>query len=239
MTKSKTLIFDIETIGEDFDALDETSQEVMTRWIKKTSMSEGEYSAAIDDLKNRMGFSPFTGEIAAIGVLDADCDSGGVYFEAPGENIAEFEENGIKFKALAEKEILEKFWQIAMEYQEFVSFNGRCFDIPFMMIRSAIHKIRPSKNLIANRYLSSQPYNAKHIDLMDQLGFYGAVSKKVNLHMACRAFNIKSPKSDGVTGDDVGGLFKEKKFVDIARYNAGDLRATKSLYEYWREYLRF
>jgi hypothetical protein len=32
-----TLVFDIETVGEDFDALDETSQDVLTRWIKKES----------------------------------------------------------------------------------------------------------------------------------------------------------------------------------------------------------
>jgi hypothetical protein len=29
-----TLVFDIETVGEDFDTLDETSQESLTCWIK-------------------------------------------------------------------------------------------------------------------------------------------------------------------------------------------------------------
>jgi hypothetical protein len=37
----------------------------------------------------------------------------------------------------------------------------------------------------------------------------------------------------------VGKYFREGKYLDIARYNAGDLRATKELYEYWRDYLRF
>lgn len=240
--KIKTLIFDIETIGEDFDNLDETTKEVMTRWIKKTSDDDKVFQHDFEQLKNRMGLSPFTGEIVAIGVMDADPDAavkGGVYYQASNEPATEIEEDGFRYKVMAEKEMLEKFWQVAMEYQEFVSFNGRCFDIPFLMTRSAIHKIRPTKNLMFNRYLTSQKFDAKHIDLMDQLGFYGAVQKRANLHMACRAFGIKSPKSDGVTGDDVGQLFKERKFLEIAKYNTGDLRATGELWEYWKEYLRF
>jgi predicted PolB exonuclease-like 3'-5' exonuclease len=133
--------------------------------------------------------------------------------------------------------MLEQFWQGALSYHNFVTFNGREFDIPFLMIRSAIHKIKPTKNLLSNRYLSSQFVNAKHIDLCDQLSFYGAVWKKSSLHLACRAFGIVSPKAGGVSGDDVGALFKEKKFVDIAKYNVGDLVATNELYGYWNTYL--
>lgn len=48
------LVFDIETIGEDFEKLDETSQDVLTRWIKKESESSENYTAALADLKNGM-----------------------------------------------------------------------------------------------------------------------------------------------------------------------------------------
>ncbi|MFH1175327.1 MAG: ribonuclease H-like domain-containing protein [bacterium] len=247
--KSKNLVFDIETIGEDFDKMDETTQEVLTRWIKKTSEDDKVFQYELDQVKNRTGFSPFTGEIVAVGVLDADGEGlseessgaafkGAVYYQSSGEDAGEIEEDGFKFKVMSEKEMLEKFWQLALVCQEFISFNGRCFDIPFLMIRSAIHQIKPSKNLLSNRYLNLQPANAKHIDLMDQLSFYGAVSKKTNLHLACRSFGIKSPKAGGVTGDDVGKLFKEKKFLDIAKYNSGDLIATKELYEFWKNYLK-
>jgi uncharacterized protein YprB with RNaseH-like and TPR domain len=233
------LIFDIETIGEDFDSLDETTQEVLTRWIKKESSNDKEYQAAFEDLKNGLGFSPLTGEIVAIGVLDYEKDQGVVCYQAPGEKIEDFEENGIKFKQMTEKEMLENFWQGSEYYDEFVSFNGRGFDAPFLMVRSAVHKIRPAKDLMSNRYLSSQKFNAKHIDLLDQLTFYGAVRKKGGLHLWSRVFGIKSPKADGVTGDDVGKLFKEKKFLDIAKYNVGDLKATKDLYERWEKYIKF
>lgn len=233
------LIFDIETIGEDFNSLDETTQEILTKWIKKEANDEKEYGKLLDDLKNGMGFSPLTGEIVAIGTLDSDIDKGAVYFQAPGKDKVDIEEDGIKLKSMTEKEMLEKFWEVCEHYKEFVDFNGTSFDVPFLMIRSAIHKIRPSKNLMSNRYLGSQKFDCKHVDLLDQLSFYGAVRRRGNLHLFSRAFGIKSPKADGISGDDVGHLFKEEKFEDIARYNIGDLKATRELYRYWREYLSF
>jgi len=236
---SNKLIFDIETIGEDFDKLDETTQESLTRWIKKESESEEEYKVALEEMKDGLGFSPLTGEVVAIGVLDVEKNKGAVYYQNP-DNPGEFtEEEGIKLQAMSEKEMLERFWQGAEHYEEFISFNGRPFDVPFLMVRSAVHGIRPSKDLMSNRYLSLQKYGSKHIDLLDQLTFYGSVRKKGNLHLWSRAFGIKSPKEEGVTGEDVGKLFREKKFLEIARYNVGDLRATKALFEYWDKFLRF
>lgn len=238
MTGNK-LVFDIETIGEDFDTLDETTQEVLTRWIKKESESEDEYAKALADLKGGLGFSPLTGQIVAIGVYDVEKNKGAVYFQAPDGSAEDSEDGDIKFRVLGEKEMLAQFWNLVEKYDEFISFNGRGFDVPFLMVRSAINGIRPTKNLMANRYLSSQPRNAKHIDLLDQLTFYGSVRRKGNLHLWSRAFGIKSPKEEGITGDDVGALFKEKRFFDIAKYNVGDLRATKALYEYWEKFIKF
>ncbi len=233
------LVFDIETVGEDFNSLDETSKDVLTRWIKKEANSDEEYKSSLEDLKKNLGFSPLTGEIVAIGVLDSEKEKGAVYFQAPGQDIKPFEEDGIKFKVMTEKEILDNFWKLANNYDQFVSFSGREFDVPFMMVRSAVNGIRPTKDLIANRYLNYQKPNALHIDLQDQLSFYGSVRRKSSLHLWCRAFGIKSPKASGVKGDDVAPLFKERKFLDIARYNVGDIRATKELYDYWDKYIRF
>lgn len=232
------LVFDIETIGEDFDALDAATQESLTAWIRKESRNEEEYQASLADVKEGLGFSPLTGQIVAIGVLDCEKDKGAVYFQSPDALPDEFEEDGISFKPMTEKEMLMHFWDGARHYDEFVSFNGRAFDAPFLAIRSAICGIRPSKDLLSNRYLSSQRSGARHVDLLDQLTFYGAPRKKGNLHLWCRAFGIESPKVSGTTGDDVGRLFREGKFADIARYNAGDLRATSELYNRWATYVK-
>ena len=234
---AKKLVFDIETIGEDFDKLDETTKSSLTRWIEREAYDKEEYSRLLDDIKNGLGFSPLTGEIVTIGVLDVEKNKGGIYFQAPNQKIERFEENGIVYEACTEKEILERFWDISEKYDVFVTFNGRAFDVPFIMARSAIHEVRPKKNLMAGRYLYQQHAEAIHIDLLDQLSYMGAVRRKGSLHLWARAFGIKSPKGEGVTGDDVGTLFKQKKYLDIARYNAGDLEATKILYEKWEKYL--
>ena len=237
--QSQKLIFDIETVGEDFNGLDKATQDALTRWIKKEAESEEDYNLALEELKNGLGFSPLTGEIVAIGVLDHYKEEGVVYFQAPGEKLGESKEGSITFKPMSEKEMLEKFWEGARHYQHFVTFNGRCFDVPFLMIRSAVHGIRPSKDLMRGRYLYQHNADAIHIDLQDQLTFYGALRRRGGLHLWARAFGIESPKSGGITGDDVGRLFKEKKYLDIAKYNVGDLKATQALFKNWETYLNF
>src|SRR3989338_4720677 len=135
------LIFDIETIGEDWNALDEGTQEHLTRWIRREFGSGEGYEAALEDLKSGLGFSPLTGQIVAIGVLDYEKNQGVVYFQAPGENLKDFQEENITFKPCSEKEMLENFWKGAEKYNEFITFNGRGFDAPFLAVRSAVHKI--------------------------------------------------------------------------------------------------
>ena len=85
MIKENKLVIDIETIGEDFESLDETTKENLTRWIKKDSDTEDEYKIALQDLKNGLGFSPLTGEVVAIGLLDYYKNKGAVYYQAPGQ----------------------------------------------------------------------------------------------------------------------------------------------------------
>lgn len=233
-----TLIFDIETIGEDFDAMDETTQEVLLRWARQSSVTEEELRVRTEEVRNSLGFSPFTGEIVAIGVLDLERDRTMVLYQAGGADTEETEEGGVRYRPMDEKGMLEEFWRIAEQYDTFVSFNGRGFDAPWLAIRSAVHGVRPTRDLLSNRYTSLQR-GVKHVDLMDQLTFYGATLRRPNLHIVCRAFGIKSPKEDGVTGDDVAALYRAEKYLDIARYNVGDLQATRGVYERWRDFIRF
>jgi len=231
------LVFDIETVGEDWDAFDATTQKSLSWYLKESARNEEEYEYELKEMKEGLGLSPLTGSIVAIGAYDTERKKGAVYFSAPSANLIEREEDGIKYKPMEEKEQLEQFWKVAESVNEFVSFNGRGFDAPFLAIRSMVHGVKPTKDLMSNRYLSLQR-GCAHIDLQDQLSFYGAARFKKSLHLFCRALGIKSPKGGGVAGDDVKDLYKAGKYEDIARYNAGDLFATAALYERWKETLR-
>ncbi|PJE75691.1 3'-5' exonuclease [Candidatus Uhrbacteria bacterium CG10_big_fil_rev_8_21_14_0_10_48_11] len=230
------LVFDIETIGENFDELDSSTQEALTAWVRRYTDDEDEQQKLSAQLKERLGLSPFTGEIVVLGVYDTDRKKGTVYYQAPNGKHEESTEGDMVFKPTTEKEMLARFWEGAKQYTEFISFNGRCFDAPFLAIRSAVHKLRPTKDLLSNRYLSSQRNAAQHIDLIDQLTFYGAFRPRPNLHLATRAFGIESPKEE-MSGEEVTPFFNAGRYLDIARYNARDLIATNELYLRWQEYL--
>ncbi|MEW6068026.1 MAG: ribonuclease H-like domain-containing protein [Nitrospirota bacterium] len=219
------IIFDIETVGKDFDSLDNATQEYFLRYAETEDEKE--------EIKDRLSFYPVTAEIITIGLLDPDNDKGFVFYQTHGDTLLPFEENNIRYESGTEKDILDKFWQIIKGYNQFITFNGRGFDCPFILIRSAIHRIKPKRDLMPNRY------NDIHIDLLDQLTFFGASRRRFSLDMWCRAFGIKSPKGDGITGYEVKDLFKAKRHFDIAKYCLGDLRATKELLEYWENYIRF
>jgi len=230
------LVFDIETVGEQWSTLDETTQHNLSWYLRESSKNDEEYEYEMKELREGMGLSPLTGFIVAIGVYDTEREKGAVYFSAPGTKLKESEEDSITYKPMSEKEMLEQFWKIAAVVNEFVSFNGRGFDAPFLAIRSMVHHVVPTKDLLSNRYLSMQR-GCTHVDLMDQLTFYGAARFRKSLHLFCRALGIESPKAGGTTGDDVAMLYREEQYLDIARYNAGDLRATAALYKRWQETL--
>lgn len=243
----RTVIFDIETIGEEYAEMDKSTQELITASLKKSAFSDEEYESELEMLKDGLGFSPLTGEIVAIGVHDLELEKGVVYYNPSsaeasagkaGESIIE---GAYTLKPMSEKEMLQAFWDGLKQYDTIVGFNSRSFDGPFLMVRSLVHNVQPTKDILAGRYLYQQSRaGITHIDLMDQLSFYGASRfKGSSLHMYCRALGIESPKVGGVTGDDVSGLFKAGKSLDIARYNTRDIKATAELYKRWASTIAF
>ena len=66
------LVFDIETVGESWDALDETTQHNLSYWIREDTGDSDSYAYEMSKLKEGMGLSPLTGFIVAIGVYDTE-----------------------------------------------------------------------------------------------------------------------------------------------------------------------
>ncbi len=223
------LIFDIETVGVEFDSLDKKSREFVLEFAKNPE--------EVEKKKEDLVFSPLTGRVVTIGILNPDTNKGGVYFHDPSGKLEKHSENDIQYTpCTSEKEVLKEFWETAERYDQFITFGGHAFDCPYLAIRSAILKIKPTKKLMGYRFTKAQDM---HIDLYDQLTNFGAMREgRKNLHMWCQAFGIKSSKDKGVTGDNVGELFKEKKYLTIAQYCADDLWATKELFEYWDKYIK-
>ncbi len=230
-----TLIFDIETVGERWEHFDTVTQESLTRFGERTAKTDAEKTAYLKQVQANLGFSPLTGHIVAIAVYDLEREKGAVYYTGKGDEV-DAEVDGYILKQRSEREMLEDFFEGARSYDTFVSFSGRTFSVPFLLHRAVVHGVQPLPELLDARYLSQQK-NIVHIDLLDQLTFYGVMYPKPSLHLFCRSYGIVSPKQSGETGDGVTELFSQQKFRDLACYSASTATAVTELYKKWLEYL--
>ena len=228
------VIFDIETIGVDFDALDEKSKEYLVKFA--------ENEEELEEIKQKLALWAVTGEVITIGMLNPETERGVVYYRVKdvnsnisnnNSNISNgFDDVSVKYVEVEdEKELLDKFWEDIRNFEQFITFNGRGFDCPFLILRSGILGVKVTRDLMPYRYDSRI-----HVDLLEQFTFYSAV-RKFSLDFYCKAFGIESPKEGGITGLDIGDLYKEGKCLEIAEYCYKDLRATEELWRRWEGFI--
>jgi hypothetical protein len=230
-TKRK-IVFDIETAGCNMVDLSESQQEYLQREAvkEKDGLIRDE---KLKDAERYLSLYPFTAKVIAIGMYDIQKGQAYVYYESASDEKLKFEGDDIIFKGFNEVELLERFWTVIDKTDQVITFNGRNFDIPFLMLRSALLKVKPSKNFLGYRYDTKS-----HIDLLEQFTFYG-VTRKFNLDFYCHAFGVKTPKSKEVSGYNVKELYEQGKIKEIAEYCGKDIFATYQLYKIWKEYLNF
>jgi DNA polymerase elongation subunit (family B) len=226
----RTIIFDIETSAHPFESLSESQQEYLLRYANKENDPDVKERMEEDAIRY-MSLYPFTAKAVAIGLYDADKKKSFVYYENQELEEWSSEEGDTQYKGLPEPEMLQSFWRVIELADRIVTFNGRNFDAPFLMLRSAMLRVKPSRNLITNRYDKTF-----HIDLLDQLTYYG-LTRKFNLDFYCNAFGVESPKSKGISGMEVKTLYDAGKVREIAFYCGRDIQATYELFNIWEKYL--
>jgi 3'-5' exonuclease len=218
------VILDIETSGYPFESLDEKQQEYLLRFA--------ETPAAREEEKLKVNLYPLTAEVVCIGLLNVDTGQARVLIRTP-EDAAPWSDPGgtVEYLPGDERAILEQFWEWAPRFGQLITFNGRAFDGPFLHLRSAILRIKATRNLVPYRYDAS-----RHCDLLEQFTYYNT-TRKFSLDFYCLGFGMDSPKRQGVTGLDVNTLHAAGRYREIAEYNHRDLLATKDLYMRWREFI--
>lgn len=233
----RSVVVDIETVAADFSSLDEyTRQDILgrIRSVPVTKEYEEELSTYIQELQ----FSPLVGQVVVLGVYDVEHKSGVVSFQAPGQELGEVVEGEMTYKQRSEKSMLESFWGGIAEYDQCITFNGRGFDIPYLIARSGACGVHVTRDLMSNRFNNKSWGGIIHLDLLDQVSYYGAVRRAGSLHLWTQAMGIESPKDGDISGKEVGKAFQDGRSLEIARYNARDLIATAKLYERWKEYMQ-
>jgi uncharacterized protein YprB with RNaseH-like and TPR domain len=224
------IVLDIETVGFDLHNLSESQQEFLLRYAEKEK-TENLRNEKIEETQRYLSLYPFTAKILSVGLLNTDTEGALILYNSDIEEEWKVEEKKVFYKGTSEIEILQLIWSYILKTDRIITFNGRNFDIPFLMLRSSILNVKPTINLISNRYNINY-----HIDLLDQLTFYG-ITRKFNLDFYCHAYGITSPKSKGISGMEIKELYKAGKIKDIAVYCSEDVKATFELYKIWDEYL--
>lgn len=213
-----TVVIDIETAGLPWDALDDAQK----TYLLKNAKTEDERSR----LPEMLSLWPFTGRIIVIAMLNPDTGRGRIWYEKSDGRAEEKSADGLfTFIGDTEAVCLAEFWKAMRRFQRFVTFNGRGFDGPFLMLRSAALGIAATRNLVGYRY-SIRP----HTDLLEVVSFFGA-SRKWNLDFACKSFGVASPKEQGLDGFSVGHFYRAGRLREIALYCRRDVEATACLFQ--------
>jgi len=221
-----TLVYDIEVAGFLWDEVDESTR----GYLRERERDP----ARRDAVSERLALYPGLGKVIAIAIWLVEEDRGLLLLEgeSEGDEPHEWEKVGdSKILRGDEAQLLAAFWKMVdrtdagRPLPRLVSYNGRGYDGPILMVRSAQLGIAPSRNLVPNRYALEQ-----HTDLMDVLTFQGATRNRFSLDYWCRRFDVESPKGS-IDGSQVGRAYREGRIEDIGEYCLRDVRATSELYQ--------
>ncbi len=214
-----TYVVDIETVGVPWKSLDDRTREYLLGRAK----TDGEREA----IPLRLGLSPGTGRVIVIGMLHLEKGTGGMLVEGKSKGWHDGGPRGYRRFDGDERELLAEFWKTLGRARRIVTFNGRGFDGPYLMIRSAMLGVAPTLNLAGPRFAIDP-----HCDLADVLTFHGAIGhdRSYSLDYWCRRFGITSPKEEGLEGSLVQGYYEAGRLEEIVQYCARDVTATAELY---------
>jgi len=213
------ITFDIEVAGYQWEEVDEATR----GYLLARARDEEEREA----LPERTALMTGLGKVITIGLWNIEANRGLVLLEGDSEPQREWEKvpHSDIFRG-TEKELLERFWEIVgRKRPRLVSYNGRGYDGPVLMVRSAMLGVKPSVNLLPYRYDISS-----HCDLYDVFTFQGASRDRYSLDYWCRRFDIESPKGS-IDGSQVGRAYRDGRIEDIGEYCLRDVRATAELYQ--------
>ncbi len=216
----KTLVFDIETVpAHDRRELPPTVGEALSGYALRKDMEPDAV----------MGMSPFYGKIVSLAVGEGDSEPGDddvTVLAVPPDGMV-IEDCPKWLRPMSEAELLRSFWALASRAETVVSFNGRGFDVPFLVTRSLIHGIPARVDLQSQRW-SLRP----HLDLFELLSQRERGPSK--LDVVCWALGIASPK-EVMDGSMVAPAYARGEILKIAEYNAHDVRATSAIYRKVRD----
>src|SRR3989344_639113 len=127
-----------------------------------------------------------------------------------------------------EKHILEELWKFLSNNSGsvVVTHNGYGFDVPFLILRSCVNKVRITVDINTNKWNMK---NSNHFDTMQFFSHYGTFINP-NLEILGKMNNVDINKPR-VTGSEVERLYKEGKFEEIQEHCRQDLEILERVFK--------
>ncbi|MHC5063517.1 MAG: ribonuclease H-like domain-containing protein [Planctomycetota bacterium] len=216
----KTLVFDIETVPD--SELRDLPPTIVKTLSEHCERKERDQSMV-------MGLSPFFGKTIslAFGEGEADAEEQDVtVLVVPPDNWSPGELPEW-IRPMSEAELLNCFWALSARADLVVTYNGRGFDLPFLVARSLILGVPARVDLMSERW-GLRP----HLDLFEIMSQRGRGPS--NLDVVCWALDIQSPKGE-MDGSMVAPAYERGDLDQIAMYNREDVRATTAVYHRVRD----
>jgi len=219
--RCKTLVFDIETVPG--IELAQAPAAVVKAIDRAAERMDG-------DVDKVMGLSPYFGKVVSLAFGDGEAEGPVTALVVPPPG-REQDEYPSWIRPMTEAELLRSFWHLADAAELVVSYNGRGFDVPFLLMRSLIHGIPARVDLL------SSPFSLRpHLDLFRLIGHGRGGLGSTSLDVICWALGIESPKG-AMDGSMVAPTYARGDIESIATYNVADVRATTAVFRHLREQL--
>jgi predicted PolB exonuclease-like 3'-5' exonuclease len=177
--------------------------------------------------REQLGLYALSASVVAIAMLNPRTNKGEILYDnRHGDFTTIALPQGIEAKLTggSEREMLERFWSAVPKFDRVVTFNGRGFDVPFLMQRSLILEVAVTVNLMPPRF----NMRSSHLDLAELLSQFRA-TRPYGLEAWSQAIGAASPKAGEVSGAQVGEYFHAGKVQPILEYCMRDVVATATL----------
>ncbi|HOJ50653.1 MAG TPA: ribonuclease H-like domain-containing protein [Spirochaetota bacterium] len=213
------IVIDIETVGKSKDDFSEYEYEK----IEKTLGEEPEQYFALYPqtgfivciaCKNIISGKGFVIHINDINYKESDKNNPFTYYGVPNE-----------------REVLSLFWNMIDLMQKdghnlsrLISFNGKRFDVPFILLRSAANSVNITHSL---GYKGGPEF---HLDLWEEFSF-GRKIRAFSIDIIANMLGLNCHRNNDYNGKLVWEWYNNKEYKKIAELCISDVLLTENIYK--------
>ena len=204
----KICTFDLETIA-DKSKIPFLPEVKANGTLKNQAKIDADIEKKQQEQINKMALTPATAMICVFGWHDGK-ESHSILLEDESPE--------------AERDLLIKAWKELKKAEHFVTFNGIGYDVPVLLMRSLLARVKPSIKISTKKYVI-----ANHTDVRAVLGNWDTYAKGT-LDYYMKLLLGRTSKNE-MSGDMVQDAWDLGLGADIAKYCEDDCQGSFDLYD--------